>query len=362
MDDTPNAPDRDDAITERTVSMDSRPAEPEVGAGRAINAAFSRNRTTPAAGGGGIGGDAQASDDDGQQEDFQGAGYPTEDMDDVDPRDEDDATEDDDGYRDEDEDEDDVEEEDDDGYRVNEDAEGLETGDGMLEELMVPPGGDALGGDRNTDPNLNGGHGIRMNAPEEGPMPIEDEPTDLSIIGHGHEGKAAWNRERIAMLQGMENDERDTRDATSEAVGLGGAAVAGVAEGWEGGIASPTLDQGDDAFEDELSEEEEVLGDMAIEDMADDILDDDSIRDPNNMPFLPEHRDLPDDNLSLEEQLIATPGEDILSSGAEIGVNEELEAEDLNQTDSITRTYEDTREFMDDAMEGNERRDGVEDR
>lgn len=367
MDDTPNAPDRDDAITERAVSTDSRPAEPEAGAGRAINAAFGRRRPADGAEGGSAGGPGRdlkgatgmrdgEPGEDGQEDRIEGPGYPSEDMDDVDPRDEDDETDDDDGYRDDD----DVEEEDDDGYRVKE--EGLETGDGMLEELMTPPGGDDLGGDRDTDPNLNGGHGLRMNAPEEGPVPIEDEPTDLSVIGHGHEDKAAWNRERIAMLQGIENEERDLRDATSEDAGLGGAALAGVLKGWEGGIASPTVDQGDDTFDDELSEEEEVVGDIAVDDMPADVMNDESIDDPNNMPFLPEHRDLPDDNLSLEEQLIATPGEDILSSGPEIGVNEELEAEDLNQTDSITRTYEDTREFMDDAMEGNERRDGVEDR
>ncbi len=381
MDDTPNAPDRDDAITERAVSMDSRPAEPEAGAGRAINAAFERRHPADEAEGHGTAGPGRdlrgatgmrddggrtdggggRTDGDGQEDRIEGPGYPSEDMDDVDPRDEDDEADDDDGYRDEDDG--DLEEEDDDGYRVNEEAEGLETGDGMLEELMVPPGGDDLGGDRDTDPNLNGGHGIEMQAPEEGPIPIEDEPTDLSIIGHGHEDKAAWNRERIAMLQGMENDERDVRDATSEQAGAGGAVLSGVLEGWEGGTASPTVAQEiDPAFDDELSEMEEVVGDITVDDMPEDVLDDDSIRDPNNMPFLPEHRDLPDDNLSLEEQLIATPGEDILSSGAEIGVNEELEAEDLNQTDSITRTYEDTREFMDDAMEGNERRDGVEDR
>ncbi len=340
MDDTPNPPDRDDSITERAVSMDSRPAEPDAGAGRAINAVFSRNRTTAAGTDGGVSGDAHDARKDDQQEDFQGAGYPSEDMDDVDP---------------EDDDEDD--EDGDESGREN-DEPGLETGDGMLEDLMVPPGGDRLGGDRDTDPNLNGGHGIRMQAPEEGPIPIEDEPTDTSIIGHGHEDKAAWNRERIAMLQGMENDERDLRDATSEDVGLGGAAVAGVAEGWEGGVASPTLDQGDDEFDSELSEEEEVLGDIAIEDMPEDILADSSIRDPNNSPFLPEHRSEPDYNMSLEEQLIATPGEDILSSGAEIGVLEETDEVPINQTDSISRTYEDQREFMDDAMDGNERRNG----
>ena len=41
---------------------------------------------------------------------------------------------------------------------------------------------------------------------------------------------------------------------------------------------------------------------------------------------------------------------------------EELEAEDLNQTDSISRTFEDQRDSMDNAMDGNERRGGVEDR
>ncbi len=351
MDDTPNPPDRDDAIAERAASMDSRPAEPEAGAGRAINAAFSRNRTTPAGSGGGVGGDAHDGRQDDQQEDFQGAGYPSEDMDDVDPEDEDDEE----GGLDDDDDDDDDDEE---GYQLDREGDepGLETGDGMLEELMVPPGGDKLGGDRDTDPNLNGGHGIRMNAPEEGPIPIEDEPTDTSIIGHGHEDKAAWNRERIAHLQELENDERDLRDATSEDVGLGGAALAGVAEGWEGGIASPTLDQGDSDFDSELSEEEEILGDIAIEDMPEDVLADGSIRDPNNTPFLPEHRSEPDYNMSLEEQLIATPGEDILSSGAEIGVLEETDEVPINQTDSISRTYEDQREFMDDAMDGNERR------
>jgi hypothetical protein len=348
VDNTPNPPDRDDAVTERAVSMDSRAAEPEAGAGRAINAAFHRSRTTPAGSGGGVGGDAHDARQDDQQEDFQGAGYPSEDMDDVDPEEDDDE---------DDADGDDDEEE---GYELDRDGDeaGLETGDGMLEELMVPPGGDRLGGDRDTDPNLNGGHGISMQAPEEGPIPIEIEPTDTSIIGHGHEDKAAWNRERIAMLQGLENDERDLRDATSEDVGLGGAALAGAAEGWEGGVASRALDQGDDEFDDELSEEEEVLGDLAIEDMPEDVLADGSIRDPNNTPFLPEHRSEPDYNMSLEEQLIATPGEDILSSGAEIGVLEETEEVPINQTDSITRTYEDQREFMDDAMDGNERRNG----
>lgn len=366
MDDTPNAPDRDDASTERAVSMDGRPAESEAGAGRAINAAFDRRRSGDGGGTGGpgrdrlggTGADEGRPGNDGQEDHIEGPGYPSADMDDVVPQNDDDETDDDDGYRDEDSD---VEGEDDDGYRVHE--EGLETGDGMLEELMIPPGGDALGGDRDTDPSLNGGHGIRMLAPEEGDRPIEEEDTEDSVIGHGHEDKAAWNRERVEMLQGTENDARDVRDGTSEAVGLGGAVLGGVAEGWEGGVTSPTVAQGvDPAFDDELSETEEVVGDATVDDMPEDVMDDDSVRDPNNTPFLPEHRDLPDDNLSLEEQLIATPGEDILSSGAEIGVNEELEAEDLNQTDSITRTYEDTREFIDDTMEGNERRDGVEDR
>ena len=89
--------------------------------------------------------------------------------------------------------------------------------------------------------------------PEEGPVPIEDEPTDLSIIGHGHEDKAACNRDRVAHLQEIEDDEVPPRDATSEAAGLGGAALSGALPGWEGGTASPTLDQGDDAFDDELS-------------------------------------------------------------------------------------------------------------
>jgi hypothetical protein len=367
----PNPPDRDDPVTERAVSMDTRPAEPNAGAGRAVNAAFNRRRPE--------GSPAPRTETTGQQDlRIEGAGYPSEDMDDVDP--EGDETADDDGYRDEDED--DVEEEDDDGYRVKEEEQGLETGDGQLPELMperdslasslepgggqleqllVPPSGDALGGDRDSDPNLNGGHGISMIAPEEGPIRIEDEPTDTSIIGHGHEDKAAWNRDRVAHLQDIEDEEGDLRDATSEAMGLGGAAVSGELPGWEGGTASTVLAQGvDPEFNDELSEMEEVLGDMRLDDAAD-VLDDESINDPNNTPFLPEHRDLPDDNMAIEERLIATEGEDILSSGPELGVVEELEGEDLNQTDSISRTYEDTREFMDDAMEGNERRGGVED-
>lgn len=350
MDDRPNPPDRDDAVTERAVDMGRPTPSAQAGAGRAISAAFSRNRTTPAAGGGGLGGSArdEQKKEDGQQEDFQGAGYPTEDRDDVDPEDpEEDALEDD--------EDDDLE--DDDG-RIHE--EGLETGDGMLEELMTPPGGDALGGDRDTDPNLNGGHGIRMQAPEEGPVPIEAEPTDLSIVGHGHEGKAAWNRERVAHLQEMENDERDVRDGTAEQAGLGGAAVAGALEGWERGIASPTLDQGDDVFDAELSEESEVLGDMRLGDAAD-VLRDASLTGPDNRPFLPEHRELPDEDRPIEERLIATDGEDALSAGAEIGVAGDLEMEDLNQTDTITRRFEEQRDSMDSAMDGNERRGGVED-
>ena len=285
---------------------------------------------------------------DGQQDRFQGAGYPTEDRDDVDPKP---------GRGDEDV----TRREDDGGTRRGEEAEGLETGDGMLEDLMTPPGGDDLGGDRDTDPNLNGGHGIRMRAPEEGPIPIEDEPTDLSVIGHGHEDKAAWNRDRVAHLQEMENDERDIRPGTSGQAGLGGAALGGVLEGWEGGNASPTIDQGDDEFDAELSEEEEVLGEMQLED-AGDVLDDDSIVDPNNTPFLPEHRDHPDPDMSIEERLLATPGEDVLSSGPEVGVLEELDMEDLNETDNIEEAWEAARSGMDDAMDGNERRGGVEDR
>ena len=353
MADRPNPPpDRDDPITERAVSMDSRPLPTGAGAGRAVNAAFSRNRTTPAGGGGGVGGSAR---DDQQQDDFQGAGYPTEDMDDVDP---DGGTEDDDGYRNEEDGG--VENEDDDGYRVKEDAQDLETGDSALEDLITPPGGDALGGDRDTDPNLNGGHGIRMQAPEEGDRPIELEDTEDSLIGHGHEDKAAWNRDRIAHLQDLENDERDLRPATSEQTGLGGAALAGELQGWEGGIASPTIDQGDTEFDSELSEEEEVLGDLNLEDMPEDVMRDASINDPNNTPFLPEHRDHPDDNISLEERLVATPGEDPLSAGAEVGLNEELDMEDLNQTDNIEGAWEDARFGMDDAMDGNERRGGLE--
>lgn len=378
MPDQPNPPDRDDAVTERAVSMDTRPAEPGAGAGRAVNAAFSRRRPE--------GAPPPQAEVTGQQDlRIEGAGYPSEDMDDVDPEDEDD--------------EDDLAEEDDDeeedGYRVGEEAQGLETGDGQLpdlmpdrdelatgrtgpgrradeapgletgdgqlEELLDPPGGDDLGGDRDSDPNLNGGHGISMTAPEEGPIPIEDEPTDTSIIGHGHEDKAAWNRERVAHLQDIEDDEREVRPATSEALGLGGAALAGSLEGWEGGNASVTLEEANDPeFDDELSEEEEVLGDMRLDD-AQDVLDDESVNDPNNMPFLPEHRDLPDDNVSIEERLIGTDGEDSISAGAELGVVEELEMEDLNETDNISQAFEDQRLTMDDAAEGNERRGGVED-
>ncbi|HVG49571.1 MAG TPA: hypothetical protein VM899_15720, partial [Rubellimicrobium sp.] len=316
---------------------------------------------------------------------------PSEDMDDVDPEDGEDDLGDEETSENNDLDED---EDDDEGYQVGEQAQGLETGDGQLpelmpdrddigtdrsspgrradeapgletgdgqlEELLDPPGGDALGGDRDTDPNLNGGHGISMTAPEEGPIAIEDEPTDLSIIGHGHEDKAAWNRERVAHLQEIEDDERPVRPATSESLGLGGAALAGSLEGWGGGNASATLDHANDPeFDDELSEEEEVLGDLRLDD-AQDILDDGSINDPNNAPFLPEHRDLPDDNISIEERLIATDGEDSLSAGAELGVAEELEMEDLNETDNISQAFEDQRLAMDDAAEGNERRGGVE--
>ncbi|TNC74711.1 hypothetical protein [Rubellimicrobium roseum] len=356
MADQPNPPDPDDALTERAVSMDRRPAEPDRGAGRAVNAAFSRRRPE--------GAPAPQAETTGQQDlRIEGAGYPSEDMDDVAPEG-DDAHDDDDGYRDADNDlDDDVDgEEDEDGYRPADDTDVLGTRPEALEEMMVPPSGDALGGDRDSDPNLNGGHGIRMTAPEEGPVPIEEEDTDLSIIGHGHEDKAAWNRDRVAHLQEIEDDEREARDATSESAGVGGAVLAGALEGWEGGNASPTIAQGVDPERGpELDEEEEVVGDMAIDDMADDVLGDDSTRDPNNAPFLPEHRDLPDDNLSLEERLIATPGEDVLSSGPEFGVNEELEAEDLNETDNIEQAYEDQRLAMDDSAQGNERRGGVED-
>lgn len=368
MDDTPNAPDLGDALGERAVDTGRpTPPQPGAGAGRAINAAFTRNRATPP-GSGGVAGSAGDRDKrgeggpaGGQQEGFQGAGYPIADRDGPeDPEEEEDdlGDEGEDDLDDDDLGEEEEETEDDDGYRVHEEAEGLETGDGMLEELMTPPGGEDLGGDRDTDPNLNGGHGIRMQAPEEGPVAIEDEPTDLSILGHGHEGKAAWNRERTARLQEMEGDEPGLRPATSEAAGLGGAALGGALQGWEGGGASPTIEQGDDAFDAELSEEEEVLGDMRLKD-AEDVLRDDSIADPDRRPFLPEHRELPDEDLALEELLLATPGEDVLSSGAEIGVAEELEAEDLNLTDTITRRFEDQRDALDSAMDGNERRGGV---
>lgn len=324
MDRRPTPPDADDAVTERAVAMGDRPTSADRGAGRAIHAAFSRNRLASAAPG--------KPGDDGQEDSIEGPGYPAEDMDDLED-DEDDES----------------------------DPEGLETGDGMLEELMVPPGGDALGGDRDADPNLNGGHGISMQAPEEGPVPIEDEPTDLSIIGHGHEDKAAWNRERVAHLQEIEDDEAPARE-TATGSGLGGAAVAGVAEGFEGGLASPTLDQGDDAFDAELSEEEEILGDIALDDLPGDLREDATIMDPDDGPMLPEHRELPEDDLLLEERLVATPGEDPLVAGAEFGTVEDLEAEDSNMTDDISRDFEDQRDSLSDSMDGNERRGGVEDR
>jgi hypothetical protein len=351
-------PDRDDPITERAVSMDTRPLDAGAGAGRAINAAFSRNRTTAAAGGGGVGGSVRDDQKqaDGQQDDFQGAGYPSKDIDDVAPEDQ---SDDDDGYRKVDTGDEDQGTGDD--RPKEEDPEGLETGDGILEALITPPSGDALGGDRDTDPNLNGGHGIRMQAPEEGDLPIELEDSEDSLIGHGHEDKAAWNRERVAHLQEIEHDERDLRPATSEQTGMGGAALAGELQGWEGGNASPTIDQGDTEFDPELSEEEEVLGDLAMEDMPEDVMRDASIRDPNNTPELPEFRDHPDDNMSLEELLVATPGEDPISAGAEIGINEELDMEDLNQTDNIEGAWENARFGLDDAMDGNERRGGLED-
>ncbi|HVG48615.1 MAG TPA: hypothetical protein VM899_10835, partial [Rubellimicrobium sp.] len=120
MPDQPNSPDRDDAVTERAVSMDTRPATPQAGAGRAVNAAFSRRRPEDAP--------APRVETTGQQDlRIEGAGYPSEDMDDVDPEDGEDDLDDDTSDEDDDEEE---------GYQVGEEAQGLETGDGQLPELM----------------------------------------------------------------------------------------------------------------------------------------------------------------------------------------------------------------------------------
>lgn len=159
--------------------------------------------------------------------------------------------------------------------------------------------------DADEDPNLNGGHGIGGVAPEEGDVPIEEEPTDLSIVGHGHEDKAAWNRERVARLQAMEDEEPAL--ATSSA------------------------------------------GRVDFADVGEDIRDDDSVVADDPEPALAENR--LDDDRSLEERLIATPGEDPILGGAEFAGEDPPQAEDLNLDDDIARSLEEERERGDEPVE-----------
>lgn len=86
---------------------------------------------------------------------------------------------------------------------------------------------------------------------------------------------------------------------------------------------------------------------------------DDSVVLTDGTPFLPEHRSFlegeMDDDIPLEERLLDGGGEDPSFALGEVGFAEDLEMEDLNQTDNISSRFEDQR-VADDSMDGNEER------
>lgn len=255
---------------------------------------------------------------------MQGAGYPSEDRDDVDPEDEEDGP---------DLDEDDDEDEFDDG----------------------------------DDETLNVGAQV---APEEGPVPIEEEVLDLSLL-EANVDKAAWNRERVAHLQEAEDagetpNPRNPSDAPAIAPtgSVGSFGTGGEGSEPDLGVGAPNervdpgipgLETGDGIL-DELEDRTDVREQEHIEDAVDGL--DASMRLPDGQPDLPEHRFEPDDGISLEEQLVARDGEDSLL-GTEVGFVEDLEPERLNEDDNVSRRFEDDRDRLSDSMDGNERRGGL---
>jgi hypothetical protein len=314
------------------------PLGPQMGAGRAINAAYDARRLA----------EQQAQQQQaragqgstGQEDAVRGPGYPVADLDGPqgDPvggttgaLDSPSLT----GPEDED---DDLDEED--------DADDEEFDDGDDETLQVSP--EELG------------EGALL-APPEGEVAIEEEVGDLSVLGHGHEDKAAWNRERIAAMQDTEAHEggdtvgsqailgHGTMPEINEA-GLGDEAVVGLAGpvagrvpgesedmGYDGGAPAedadvPGLDTGDgmlDDLMDDTEDEEAERIEEAVGGLEARMLDADDVLEPasDGTPRWDSWDDQPDDGIAPEEMIIATPGEDPLVAGAEMGYAEDLDME-----------------------------------
>jgi hypothetical protein len=353
--------------------------KPKAGAGRAIEAAFARQRGL--GGGGSAGGDAEARSEssavnrqsggpssgaeDGtgdQQAGIAGPGYPVADRDGADP-----------------------------GEMQN--LENDEWADMDLD-----------GDDEGAMDDGDGGGTLRaeLAPPEAGGLSIEEEPFDTSILSGTREDKAAWNRERLKAaapgefggpeqaddpaldpdsgagragqdrddprLQTGEADEAElsTDPARLGAQGRGGNTGFGGDVGQDRderrqGLGSRGTEAGHGRMS--LRPEDERLdpdfeGEVALgEEMA--MPEDGGTQLPDPDPFLPEHRDFrqdgADDEIPLEERLIAGEGEDPSFLGGEIGTVESLEPEDLNETDDIATDFEDMRDRLNDSMDGNER-------
>lgn len=344
------------------------PSEPVVGAGRAVNAAYDARRLA----------EQQAQQQQaqhrqdlaGQEDAVRGPGYPVADLDGPqgDPVGGTTGAE---GAPPLTGPEDDEEDEDDD----DDDDDAFDDGDD--ETLQVAPEALADGA---------------LLAPPEGEVTIEDEDGDLSLLGHGHEDKAAWNRERIAAMQDTEaHVHGDTVGSQAilghgttpdiNAAGLGDEAAVGLSGpvagpvpgesedlGYGGGAPAedadvPGLDTGDGML-DELMDDTEDAEAEHVEDAAGSLdarmLDADDVLIPasDGNPRLDSWDDQPDDGIAPEEMLIATPGEDPLVAGAEMGFAEDLDMETQNETDDMSRDAEFARGDLDDGATGNERQNG----
>lgn len=341
----------------------------EAGAGRAIEAAWARRhgasasagpqRETTAVGSGSDAGakpeaDRPPTDDDGQQGGIAGPGYPVADRDGTEP--------------------------------------------GAIEELEndgwadLDLDGDDEGPMDDGDPGPGGVPGAGLAPPEAGRLSIEEEPFDTSILPDAHAEKAAWNRARLAAAEpgafgGPEQGDDPALDPAARSVPapdldpdlpvrgegaerLGDIAGTGGGAGEEGrrmglGRRGTETQHGDLSLRPEHEElDPDVIPEVALGEQVGAFEDEGTVI-PEGGPVLPEHRDFlqdgADEEIPLEERLLDGEGEDPSFAGGEIGTVESLEPEDLNETDDITRSFEETRADLNDSADGNERHGGRDD-
>lgn len=192
---------------------------------------------------------------------------------------------------------------------VDPDVPGLDTGDGRLDELTEGTNDDA------------------QDQLEDAADALDDDTND-DLGTAGAPGRQA---------RADDADVRAQLSPSSPGTGHGGGGYLGHADG----DASP-----------------EALDRMALGEEVG-AFRDDSVLLSDGTPFLPEHRDFldggMDDDIPLEERLLDGGGEDPSFALGETGFAEDLEMEDLNETDDISNRFEDQR-VADDSMDGNEER------